>query len=315
MQDLIILAALLIMLAIGVGTLASMLGIGGGVIMVPLLIIVFGLSPLLAPSTTLLAALFAAIGSSLAYHRQKPRPVIVKAGVFLAATSVPGSVVGVWLRLLVPGDFALRLIFAVLLLPIAIRMLFAKKKGESDYVSEVGSFQFSRVTNQKLVYSLIGSFCAGILSGLLGIGGGVLMVPVFSMVMGLPMHAAVATSMLTMIFTAMSGTVMNYLTGEIDLFYSAMLSIGMVTGAQFGPKLIRRVNAVRLKQIFGVVLVLPLIKMAELGQLWLDPTKVSYLIATVGDIIIWLAIVTPVAMIRVVQSRRQLRTRESPTQG
>jgi hypothetical protein len=273
----------------------------------PVLVIVFGFSAKLAPATTLVAALFAAMASSFAYLRQKPSPVVVKAGLFLAATSVPGSLVGVWLRLIVPTDFLLRLLFAVILLPIAIRMLFTKRKGRADMAAEVGSFTFSQVSKRRRLSSLVGSFCAGALSGLLGIGGGILMVPVFSMMMGLPMHAAVATSMLTMIFTATSGTVLNYLTSEINVFYSITLSIGMVIGAQIGPKLVCRVNAIRLKQAFGVVLVYPLVNMAQLGKTWLDPSGVNPLMDAVGDVTIWLLIVIPAALVRIIQSRRTRR--------
>ena len=303
MQELLIQAVVLIVFAVGVGALASMLGIGGGIVLVPLLIIVFGLPALLVPSVTLVAALFAAISSSLAYNRQKPRPIIARAGVFLAAGSVPGSLVGVWLRLLIPDDLALRIVFAVLLLPIAIRMVFTRKKGKGDLASELSTFNFAQLSNRRRLSSLVGSFCAGTLSGLLGIGGGVLMVPVFNMMMGLPMHAAVATSMLTMIFTATSGTVLNYFTSDINLFYSVTLSIGMVIGAQFGPKLVCHVNAVRLKQLFGVVLVFPIVKMAQLGEMWLDPSGTSFLMATIGDFVIWLLIVTPAALLKAVKSR------------
>ncbi|RDE14518.1 MAG: hypothetical protein C4K47_04060 [Candidatus Thorarchaeota archaeon] len=312
-MDILLQALLLIVFAVGVGTLASMLGIGGGIILMPLLVIVFGFSARLAPATTLVAALFAAIAGSYAYLRQKPSPVIVKAGLFLAATSVPGSLVGVWLRLIIPTDFILRLVFAVVLLPIAIRMLFAKRKGKGDLASEVGSFGFSQVSHRRLLSSLAGSFSAGTLSGLLGIGGGILMVPVFNMMMGLPMHAAVATSMLTMIFTATSGTMLNFLTSEIDFFYSLTLSIGMVIGAQIGPKLICHVNAIRLKQAFGVVLVYPLVNMAQLGKMMLDPSGTNPIMATIGDLIIWFLIVVPAIFVKVVESRRA-RTLETPSE-
>lgn len=310
-------AIFLILFAVGVGTLASMLGIGGGIVLMPLLVIGFGFSANLAPATTLVAALFAAMASSFVYLRQKPSPVVVKAGLFLAATSVPGSLFGVWLRLLISSqliaaDFVLRLLFAFILLPIAIRMLFTKRKGKGDIVSEVRSFSFSQVTNRMLLSSLIGSFCAGVLSGLLGIGGGILMVPVFNMLMGLPMHVAVATSMLTMIFTAASGTVLNYLTSEIDVFYSITLSIGMVIGAQIGPKLVCHVNAIRLKQAFGVILVYPLVNMARLGKMWLDPSGANPLMDTIGDVAIWLLIVMPAALAKTIQSRRGKRVEAEP---
>jgi len=307
MLDLFIEAIVLIACGLGVGVLASMLGVGGGIILVPVLIIAFGLSASTAPGTTLVAALFVAMASLIPYYRQRPRPIIPKAGLLLAITSVPGSLIGVWLREIVSDEETLRLMFAAILMPIALKMLFTKKRGKADATSEVGSFDLSGVSQARIGYSLIGSLCAGILSGLLGIGGGVLMVPVLNMMMGLPMHAAVATSMLTMVFTATSGTVMNYLAGQIHVFYALTISLGMVAGAQFGPGLACKINAVRLKQLFGVLLVLPLVQMARLGQLWLDPSGADFVRVTIGNTIIWLAIVVPVAVYRTVQSRRGTR--------
>jgi len=304
MQELFVEAIVLIVCGLGVGALASMLGVGGGVILVPVLIIGFGLSPLTAPGTTLVAAFFVAMASLVPYYRQKPRPVIPKAGLLLAMTSVPGSLLGVWLRGTLQDEETLRLVFAVILMPIALRMLFAKRRDKADFASEVSSFNLSRIPQVRIGYSLIGSLCAGILSGLLGIGGGVLMVPILNMMMGLPMHAAVATSMLTMVFTATSGTVMNYLVGEIQVYYALTISLGMIIGAQFGPRLACRINAVRLKQYFGVLLVLPLVQMAKLGQIWLDPSGADFVRVTIGNTVIWLAIVLPVAFYRAAQSRR-----------
>ncbi len=304
MQELFVEAVVLIVCGLGVGALSSMLGVGGGIILVPVLIIGFGLSPLTAPGTTLVAAFFVAMASLVPYYRQKPHPVIPRAGLLLAVTSVPGSLLGVWLRGTLQDEETLRLVFAAILMPIALRMLFAKKREKADFASEVGSFNLSRIPHVRIGYSLIGSLCAGILSGLLGIGGGVLMVPTLNMLMGLPMHAAVATSMLTMVFTATSGTVMNYLAGEIHVFYALTISLGMVVGAQFGPRLACRINAVRLKQLFGVVLVLPLVQMARLGQLWLDSSGTDFLMVTIGNTLLWLAIVIPVVLYRFVKSRQ-----------
>ncbi|RDE14467.1 MAG: sulfite exporter TauE/SafE family protein [Candidatus Thorarchaeota archaeon] len=310
MLDLFVQALVLIACGLGVGVLASMLGVGGGIILVPFLIIAFGLSPSTAPGTTLVAALFVAMASLIPYYRQKPSPIIPKAGLLLALTSVPGSLIGVWLREIVSNEETLRLVFAAILMPIALKMLFAKRRGKADRASEVGSFDLSRVSRARIGYSLIGSLCAGILSGLLGLGGGILMVPVLNMMMGLPIHAAVATSMLTMVFTATSGTVMNYLGGQIHVFYALTISLGMIVGAQFGPRLVCKINAVLLKQLFGVLLVLPLVQMARLGQLWLDPSGLDFLMVTIGNIVIWLVIVIPVALYRTAQSRRLVKPAE-----
>jgi len=297
-------AVAVILFAIGVGTLASMLGIGGGILNTPLLILVFGVSAQIAPASTLVAALFVAVSSTAAYGRQKPSPILVKTGLLLTLLTVPGTFAGIFLRNAITDDYLLRLIFGVVLFPVAVNMLFAKRRGRDSSPSKPKAHGFSDLTKGRLALSLAGAFSGGVVSGLMGLGGGVLVVPVLDILMTVPMHAAVATSMLTMIFTASSGTILNYVLGQIDLFFSVTLGIGMVIGAQIGSRLARRVDAVRLKQLFGLVLVFPLIKMMKLGQLWLDPAGISYLVSTVGDVIIWLLIVVPIGLVRLVQVRR-----------
>jgi uncharacterized membrane protein YfcA len=297
-------AGVVILFAIGVGTLASMLGIGGGILNTPLLIIVFGLSAQIAPASTLVAALFVAISSTVAYSRQKPTPILVRTGLLLSLLTMPGTFAGIFLRNAIANDYLLRLLFGVLLFPVAINMLFAKKRSKSGLPSDKTAYGFSSLTRKRLVLALAGAFAGGVVSGLMGLGGGVLVVPVLDILMMVPMHAAVATSMLTMIFTAGSGTILNYVLGQIDLFFSITLGIGMVIGGQIGSRIAPHVPAVRLKQLFGLVLVFPLVKMMKLGQLWLDAANTSYLIATVGDFIIWLLIVAPIGLFRLIQLRR-----------
>jgi len=295
----------LIVFAILVGTIASMLGIGGGIINTPLLVIVFMFGPREASATALVAAMFVAVSSSISYYRQSPRPVIYKAGLFLAMTTIPGSLTGVWLKTVITDDQMLRYIFAILLFPIAFKMLNARRRGRSDMASEILAFDFNSLSHRRLALSLVGAFGGGVVAGLLGLGGGVVVVPVLSVLMTLPMHAAVATSMFTMIFTTAAGTGLNLYLGQVDILYGVLLGIGMIGGAQIGSKIACRVDSVRLKQAFGLVLMFPLIKMARLGQMWLDPAGTNFALALLGDILLWLAVVIPTAIVRFVILRRE----------
>ena len=305
MQEMMMGALLIAIYAIGVGTISSMVGIGGGIFNTPLLMIIFLLSAQVAPATALVAALFLAVASTIAYWRQNPRPIIPKVGLFLAITTAPGSIIGVSLRTMIVEDYVLRLIFGIALMPVAIKMLFAARREKGDIASELKRYNMSDLTNRRLALSLVGGFIGGISAGLLGIGGGAVIVPVLSVAMGLPMHASVATSMFTMMFTASAGTAMNFLQGWINPFYAIALGVGMLVGAQFGSRFAVRVDSVQLKRVFGVILVFPLVKMMKLGQMWLDPGATSLLIATIGDILIWLMIVVPIGLFRLYQIRKQ----------
>ncbi|MFW9845063.1 MAG: sulfite exporter TauE/SafE family protein, partial [Candidatus Thorarchaeota archaeon] len=129
--------------------------------------------------------------------------------------------------------------------------------------------------------------------------------------MGLPMHAAVATSMFTMMFTTTAGTAYNIILGSVNLYIAIALGLGMLVGGQIGAKFACRVNAVQLKQIFGLIIILPLVSMMKLGQMWLDPNGVRGLLSTIGDVTIWLAIVLPIGFLRLYQLRKRPQSDES----
>jgi uncharacterized membrane protein YfcA len=308
LQEILLLDIVFVALfAVGVGTLSSMIGIGGGVMNTPLLLIVFyGIfSEQTAPATALVGGLFVSIASSATYWKQKPRPTMARIGLIFAVLTVPGSLAGVLLRTLITAPYALRLIFGISLMPLALKMLFAKKRGKADLISELSSWNMSRISKKQWGISLFGAFIGGVSAGLLGLGGGAVVVPVLSVFMGVPMHAAVATSMFIMMFTATAGTAFNFWVGAVNISFAIILGVGMLIGGQIGSRLACRVNAVRLKQIFGLILVLPLITMMKLGQMWLDPTGSRGLLSTLGDIAIWLLIVVPIGLFRFYQIRKE----------
>ncbi|MDH4214301.1 MAG: sulfite exporter TauE/SafE family protein [Candidatus Thorarchaeota archaeon] len=314
MQEILLVDILFVTIfAIGVGTLSSMIGIGGGTLNTPLLLIVFfGIfNEQSAPATALVGALFVSIASSVAYWHQNPRPTVLRVGLILVIFSVPGSLFGVLLRTLITAPYVLRLIFGIALMPLALKMLFAKKRGKGDLISELANWNVSQITRKQWVISLFGAFIGGISAGLLGLGGGAVVVPVLSVLMGLPMHAAVATSMFIMIFTTTAGTALNFFVGAVNIYFAISLGFGMLIGGQIGSRLASRVNAVQLKQIFGLILILPLVTMMKLGQIWLDPLGNRGLMSTLGDVVIWLAIIVPIGLLRLYQLRWKDRSLDS----
>ena len=111
MQDLIFFAMAISVFAVGVGILSSMIGIGGGTVNTPLLLIVFFeiFNEQTAPATALVGGLFVSIAASISYWRQDPRPTIPRIGLMLALLTVPGSLLGVYLRTLIETPYILRL--------------------------------------------------------------------------------------------------------------------------------------------------------------------------------------------------------------
>jgi len=308
--DVIVLLVILL-LGIGIGIISSMLGIGGGIIVVPLLVVLLAVNPRSASAISLLGGMFVATSSTVSYSRQVPRPTMVKIGLLLTLVTVPGSILGAWLASYLEGvsDMAVRYVFAAVLFPIALKMVFpAKKKESGNVASELVAFRASRIGLHTIALTLMGSLIAGVLSGLLGLGGGAIVVPLLTFVMHMPMHGAVATSMLTMVFTTFSGTFTNIFLGEMSLIpadglifgtavYGIAIGIGMLTGAPIGVRYACRVKASNLKAAFGIMLIYPIIRMAELGQSLTQSE--DFVVSTIGDFAIWLAVVLPVIAMRV----------------
>jgi uncharacterized membrane protein YfcA len=159
------------------------------------------------------------------------------------------------------------------------------------------------LNRNKLAITIVALFLAGILAGLLGLGGGTIIVPVLCIILGFPMLMAAATSMFTMVFTSSAGSLMNYFllvqSGSliVFLYYGVTIGVGMIVGGMIGPRYAARVDSVWLQKLFGFLLIFPLVKMMTLGHLWLDPGGSNFILATIGDAIIWLLIGIPLWII------------------
>jgi len=250
-----------------IGTVASMIGVGGGVFIVPLLTLSsYDFSPAQAAGTSLTTIIFTSLASATNYSRQKR--IYYKTGLILATTTVPGAFVGAYLTSIIEARL-LGLIFGVFLLFVALRMIFKFSFLRSRHSDT------EKTTHYRLVYSesalfesktkiLLGimlSFFGGLSSGLLGIGGGSLMVPIMTLAMNIPIHITVATSMFTMIFTSTSGVIQHFSLGNIHFEYALLLVLGTIFGAQLGAYTSKRISSRNLRRIFGIVLIFVGIRM------------------------------------------------------
>lgn len=235
--------------AVFIGLIASMIGVGGGIFMVPLL----SLSRLVgttqeAVGTSLAAIIFTSISSSLAYRRQKVLDLR------LGLAVMPGAVLGAWLgayltRFISSGWLAVA--FGIFLLypagmmlrgrqPREIALLFRRSRAEGHY--------------HPLEASALG-LGAGLASGFFGIGGGIVMVPAMAIFLGLDIVQAVATSLFVMGPSALIGSLQHLLQGNVHLELALPLILGITLGAQLGPLISVRMPKARLRQLFGLVLI------------------------------------------------------------
>jgi uncharacterized membrane protein YfcA len=251
-----------------IGIVASMTGVGGGIFIGPLLTSLFGFIPQHAVGTSLATIVFTAIASSYSYAKQGR--IFYRTGLLLAITTVPGAYAGAYLTTVI-SPALLGLIFGGFLFLMSLRMIIERpgKAGSGQPAANLDSrsarpgsrIQPPRITDAELVRStrkvVLGvslSFLGGLASGFLGIGGGILGVPILSLGMGLPIHYATATSMFTMIWTSLAGVAKHALAHHVHPHYAVLLAMGTIFGAQVGAGFSRRVSGSALRRIFGLIL-------------------------------------------------------------
>jgi len=258
-----IMEILLPVLGFLVGTVASMVGVGGGVFIVPLLTLVFNFSPSNAVGTSLATIVFTSLASTANYSRQKR--IYCKTGLILAITTVPGAILGAHLTSIIEAQL-LGLIFGSFILLVALRMIFKlnfskNRRSDTEKSNPVDSESSLFERKNKVLLGVVLGFFGGLSSGLLGIGGGSLMVPIMVLAMGIPMHITVATSMFTMIFTSTFGVIEHFRLEHIHFDYALLLVIGTIFGAQLGAYASKRISSRNLRRIFGAVLIIVSIRM------------------------------------------------------
>lgn len=258
---------LLPLLAFPVGILAAMVGVGGGIFVVPILTMVYSLEPKEAIGTSLAMIIFTSVFSTVSYSRQKR--IDYKLGLVLAVATIPGAIVGAFAANII-NPAQLGLLFGIFLIFVALRMLIPyshkhkyKKAGKLWHrkVTDSAGVIFEYDSDLKKGGPL--SFFGGFFSGLLGIGGGVVEVPIMHFLMDFPMHLAVATSMFIMIFTSLAGATVHFTLGNVHLEYMILLCIGIIFGTQVGAYASKRVSGKNLKLVFGIVVILISILMIQ----------------------------------------------------
>lgn len=245
---------LLALAGVGVGAVGSMLGIGGGLFMVPLLFLtgLVATSPE-AAGTSSAAVMATGVASTLAYLRR--RATNWRVGLTLIPGAVAGGWLGPWLCGLI-GSGWLALAFGIFLLYPAAILLFGKQPKDL--------FRGQGRTGIGIVAGLGVGLVAGTASGLFGIGGGVIMVPALTF-LGLDIVPAVATSLFVMIPTSAVATARHALAGRTHWDLALPLIAGIVLGSQIGPILSARVSASWLKRLLALALVYTSVSMILRG--------------------------------------------------
>jgi uncharacterized membrane protein YfcA len=217
-------------------------GIGGAVVSTPA-IRLLGASALQAIGSTLPSVLPSSISGSLRYQRE--HLINGRIVAWTASVGVAASVAGSWLSETVPGDgHVLMLVTAALVGYTAYRTAFPPAR-----VADGSAIRHDEAWRLVAI-----GVAAGGLSGLLGVGGGILMVPAFSVWLGIPLKETIATSLACVGIFAIPGTITHWYLGHIDWAFAIPLAIGVIPGAQIGAHFTMTASDRRLRRRVGAAL-------------------------------------------------------------
>jgi uncharacterized membrane protein YfcA len=236
-----------VLLLISAGALAgltgALLGIGGGVVLVPLLVFGFGIPLEEAVPASLMCVVASSCAAAASYvdHRLSD----IRLGLTLELATVIGAISGgLVAAYLAPAMVAV--VFGLFTLYVALQILLVGSRGQEPVVNAYTP------TNYPLGIS--GSFVAGGLSALLGVGGGPLKVPLMSYGMRVPFKVASATSNLMIGVTGAASVASYAWRGHVKLSLVSPLVVGVLAGAYLGSRLMPRVPTAVLKKLFAIVL-------------------------------------------------------------
>jgi len=269
----------LVLLAVGVaaGGLGALLGLGGGFIVVPALTLVFGVNIRLAIGASIVAVIATSSGAAVAYVRE--HMANMRVGMFLELATTTGAVTGALVgSLLVPR--VLYIVFAIVLVLSGVAVARRKRLEDrpppppdalADRLGLHGSYPDAsrgRVVSYRVARSKAGlalMYVAGAVSGLLGVGSGVLKVPAMDLAMGLPIKVSTATSNFMIGVTAAASAGVYFARGDIDPLITAPVAVGVLVGALVGSRVLTGMDPRRLRLLFAVVVLVVAVDMVVKG--------------------------------------------------
>ncbi|WP_173915740.1 sulfite exporter TauE/SafE family protein [Halobacillus sp. Marseille-Q1614] len=258
---------ILLSLVIGFITafIGSIAGLGGGVILVPILLFLGDLSdtyswvtPQSIVGISLVVMIFTGLSSTLSYLKHKR--VDLKMGTVLLIGSIPGGITGSWLNQFFETD-GFALLFGVVM--ILVSLAFFIPRNRSFGLSKLKGVQREKFIGGEtyryefpIVISIIFAFGVGVLSGLLGIGGGSLIVPAMILLFSIPPHVATATSMFMIFFASISSSATHISLGHVEWGNTIYFIPGAYLGGMVGAAVNRRLNSQAVEWFLRVLLIL-----------------------------------------------------------
>jgi len=258
------------------GFLGSLLGLGGGLIVIPALTLLLHVDIRLAIGASIVSVIATSSGAAAVYVRD--RLANLRVAMFLELGTTTGAITGAYLAGIVHPRL-LYILFGLILGYSAVAMLRGRKESEED--AEVGTFTrhlrlrgsyFDDAAGEEIAYQpvrarlgLMLMYIAGTVSGLLGIGSGALKVPAMDLAMELPIKVSTATSNFMIGVTAAASAGVYFTRGQIDPFIAAPVAIGVLAGAFVGSQTLGRIGSRAVRTTFVVVLIVVAAQMLVKG--------------------------------------------------
>lgn len=258
----------LLMLAGGAaaGLFGSLLGLGGGILIVPLLTLGFGRPLREAVAVSLVCVIATSSAAAGAYLRS--RVANLRLGTVLTLFTTIGAFAGGIIAFLVP-ERLLTGLFAAMLAYVAVSMVRRPASppaiaGDPAPVPDaIAGLSTPDYQVRRLVPASAASVGAGVMSALLGVGGGVINVPTMHLIMGAPLRVAAATSNLMIGATAVASAIIYLARGAVDPYIAGLTVVGVFAGATLGSRIAPRVDVRVLRWLFVVVLAWTAFQMAR----------------------------------------------------
>ena len=257
---------IIFLVSIVAGFVGALFGLGGGVLIIPFLTLVEGVPVPLAVGASIVSVVATSSASAATYVQD--HLTNLRLGMFLEIGTVAGAITGAFVAVFLPAS-ALFILFGVILLYATMVMIRARgidfpanvRPDKTSRILALGSQYEDQSLNRVVKYEVtrtpitvfIGYF-AGIVSGLLGVGGGIINVPTMNLVSKVPVKVASATSNFMIGVTAAASASVYLLRGDVHPLLAAPLIIGVVGGALLGTRVLKVTPPTRVKVAFGILL-------------------------------------------------------------
>ncbi len=286
MDHLFILTLFIAVISVIAGAIGSLLGLGGGVVVIPILTLVLQIDIHLAIGASIVSVIATSSGAAATFVRD--RLTNLRVGMFLEIATTIGAISGAFISGLLLGNvlfiiFALVLVYSIY--PMSRRMIAERRlthrqavaatqpahEEQPDRIATALGFEgsyYDPAAKREIVYRLrrvpLGfafMYVAGIASGLLGVGGGIFKVPAMDIAMGMPIKTSSATSTFMIGATAAASAGIYFLRGDINPVIAAPVALGVLVGSLIGTRLLERLAGERVRMVFIAVIALTAVQM------------------------------------------------------